>query len=47
MDKKSDFKVSTEQPLKLVGMVVKPNGKTKNSLHFKIHKSAAGYNLNI
>ena len=34
MDKNSLFKVSTEQPLKLVGMVVKPNGKLKNSLHF-------------
>ena len=27
MDKNSHFKVNTEQPLKLVGMVVKPNGK--------------------
>ena len=47
MDKNSRFKVSTERPLKLVRMVVKPNGKLKNSLHFKVHKSTAGYNLNI
>ena len=47
MDKNSLFKVSTEQPLKLVEMVVKPNGKLKNSLHFKVHKSTAGYDLNI
>ena len=47
MDKNLHFKVSTEQPLKLVGMVVKPNGKLKNSLHFKVHKSTAGYDLNI
>ena len=47
MDKNSHFKVSTERPLKLVGMVVKPKGKLKNSLHFRVHKSTAGYNLNI
>ena len=34
MDKNSYFKVNTEQPLKLVGMVIKPNGKTWKSLHF-------------
>ena len=27
MDKNSHFKVNTERPLKLVRMVVKPNGK--------------------
>ena len=47
MDKNSHFKVSTERPQKLVGMIVKPNGKLKNLLHFKVHKSTAGYNLNI
>ena len=47
MDKNSHFKVSTERPLKLVGMVIKPNGKLINSLHFKVHKSTAGYDLNI
>ena len=45
MDKNSHFKVSTERPL--VGMVIKPNGKLKNSSHFKVHKSTAGYDLNI
>ena len=47
MDKNSHFKVSTERPQKLVGMVVRSNGKLKNSLHFKVHKSTAGYDLNI
>ena len=47
MDKNSHFKVNTERPLKLVGMVVKLNGKMLNSLHFKTHKSTAGYDLNI
>ena len=47
MDKNSHFKVSTERPQKLVEMIVKPNGKLKNSLHFKVHKSTAGYDLNI
>ena len=47
MDKNSHFKVSTEQPQKLVGMIVKPNGKLENSLHFKVHKSRAGFDLNI
>ena len=35
MDKNSHFKVSTERPQKLVGMIIKPNGKLKNSLHFR------------
>ena len=47
MDKNSHFKVSTERPQKLVGMIIRPNGKLKNSLHFKVHKSTAGYDLNI
>ena len=34
MDKNSNFKVSTERPQKLVGMVVRPNDKLKNSFHF-------------
>ena len=29
MDKKSHFKVNTERPQKLVGMIVKPNEKPK------------------
>ena len=47
MDKNPHFKVSTERPQKLVGMIVRPNGKLKNSLHSKVHKSTAGYDLNI
>ena len=47
MDKNSHFKVNTERPLKLVGIVVKQNGKLEISLHFKVHKSTAGYDLNI
>ena len=47
MDKNSHFKVSTERPQKLVGMIVRPNGKLKNSLHFKVHKSTASYDQNI
>ena len=47
MDKNSHFKVNTERPLKLVRMVIKPNGKMLNSLHFKTHKSTTGYDLNI
>ena len=47
MNKNSHFKINTERPLKLVGGVIKPNGKLKNSLHFKVHKSTAGYDLNI
>ena len=29
MDKNSHFKVSTERPQKLVGMIIRPNGKLK------------------
>ena len=47
MDKNSHFKVNMERPQKLVGMIVKPNGKLKSSLHFRVHKYTAGYNLNI
>ena len=47
MDKNSYFKVSTERPQKLVGMIVKPNGNFKISIHFKVHKNTAGYDLNI
>ena len=47
MDKNSHFKVSTERPQKLVEMIVKLNSKLKNSLHFKVHKSTAGYNFTI
>ena len=43
MDKNSHFKVSTERPQKLVEMIVKPYSKLKNSLHFKVQKSTAGY----
>ena len=42
MDKNSHVKANTERPQKLVGMIVKPNEK-----HFKVHKSTAGYDLNI
>ena len=47
MDKNSHCKVSTEWPQKLVGTIVKPNGKLKISLHFKVHENTAGYDLNI
>ena len=43
MDKNSHFKVSTERPQKLVEMIIKPYSKLKNSLHFKVQKSTAGY----
>ena len=45
--KNSHFKVYTEQPQKLVGVIIKPNGKPRNSLHFRVYKYTAGYNLNI
>ena len=47
MDKNSHFKANTERPQKLVGMIVKPNEKPKNSLHFRVYKYTAGYDLNI
>ena len=47
MDKNPHFKISRERPQKLFGMIIKPNGKLKNSLHFKVHRSTAGYDLNI
>ena len=47
MDRNSHFKVYMEQPQKLVGVIVKPNGKPRNSLHFRVYKYTAGYNLNI
>ena len=46
MDKNSHFNVRTEQPQKLVGMVIRPNGKL-NSLHFKVYRSTAGHDFNI
>ena len=39
MDKNSHFKVNTERPLKLVGMVVKPNGKLK--IHYILRYTRA------
>ena len=39
MDKNSNFKVSTEQPQKLVGMVVRPNDKLKS--HFILRHTGA------
>ena len=39
MDKNSNFKASTEQPQKLVGMVVRPNGKLK--IHFILRHTGA------
>ena len=47
MDKISHLKVYTERPQKLVGGIVKPNGKPRNSLHFRVYKYTAGYDLNI
>ena len=47
MDKNSHFKASTKQPQKLVGMVVKPNGKLKIHFIFKAYRSTAGYDFNI
>ena len=47
MDKNSHFKVYMERPQKLVGVIVKPNGKPRNSLHFRVYKYTAGYDLNI
>ena len=39
MDKNSHFKVSTERPQKLVGMVIKPNGKLK--IHYILRYTGA------
>ena len=39
MDKNSHFKVNMEQPQKLVGMIVKPNGKPK--IHFILRHTGA------
>ena len=39
MDKNSNFKVSTERPQKLVGMVVRPNDKLK--IHFILRHTGA------
>ena len=39
MDKDSHFKVSTERPQKLVGMVVRPNGKLK--IHYTLRHTVA------
>ena len=39
MDKNSHFKVSTKRPQKLVGMVVRPNGKLK--IHFILRYTGA------
>ena len=47
MDKNSNFKVSTERPQKLVGMVVRPNDKLKIHFTFKAYRSTAGYDFNI
>ena len=47
MDKNSHFKVYMERPQKLVGVIIKPNGKPRNSLHFRVYKYTAGYDLNI
>ena len=47
MDKNLHFKVNTERPQKLVGTIVKLNGKLKIPLHFKVHENTAGYDLNI
>ena len=47
MDKNLHFKLYTEQPRKLVGVIIKLNGKLKNHYIFKVHKSTAGYHLNI
>ena len=47
MDKKLAFQVYTERPQKLVRVIVKPNSKPRNSLHFRVYKYTAGYDLNI
>ena len=47
MDKNWHFKECTERPQKLVGVIVKLNGKPRNSLHFRVYKDTAGYDLNI
>ena len=47
MDKNSHCKVYMERPQKLVGVIVKLNGIPRNSLHFRVYKYTAGYNLNI
>ena len=39
MDKNSHFKVSIEQPQKLVGMIVRPNGKLK--IHYILRYTRA------
>ena len=47
MDKNLNFKVNTERPQTLVGMVIRPNDKLKNSFSFKAYRSTAGYDCNI
>ena len=47
MNKNSNFKVSTDRPQKLVGMVARPNDKLKIRFIFKAYRSTAGYNFNI
>ena len=47
MDKNSHFKVYTERPQKLVRVIIKQNSKPRNSLHFRVYKYTAGYDLNI
>ena len=47
MDKNLHFKVYTEQPQKLVGVIVKLNSKHRNSLHFRVYKYTAGYDQDI
>ena len=46
MENNYKFKVNTERPQKLVGMVIRPNDKLKNSFSFKAYRSIAGYDLN-
>ena len=38
MDKNSHFKIYMERPQKLVGVIVKPNGKPRNSLYFRVYR---------
>ena len=47
MDKNSNFKVSTERPQKLVGMVIRSNDKLKIHSIFKAYRSTASYDFNI
>ena len=45
MDKNSNFKVSTERPQKLVGMVVRPNDKLK--IHFILRHTGAQQGMTL